>query len=175
MSEPPKEPTNDAAPPKGAHVVFHRLIKTRPICCQDSNEYKIHMIRAVLLCKRTTDAPIHPGSWSLIGGTVDNNESPRETAAREVAEELEIARDHSLDMKFLVDVTVSRRGGPCTIRYFESQLDADMDDLKLKRQQDSGKVENEGLSWFTAEEIHHLPMRPEDRMAVNKFFATHGV
>jgi hypothetical protein len=48
-----------------------------------------------------------------------------------------------------------------------------MDDLRLRRM-NGKKVEGEGLGWFTAEEIHHLNVRPEDRTAINHFFEENG-
>jgi 8-oxo-dGTP pyrophosphatase MutT (NUDIX family) len=63
---------------KGAHVIFHRLLKA-----SDCNS-----VQAILLCKRTQDAPTHPGHWGLIGGKVENGKTPEETARREVEEEL---------------------------------------------------------------------------------------
>jgi len=161
--------------PKGAHVVFHRLIKTRPIRSHNDSGDKIGLIRAVLLCKRTSDAPIHPGLWSLIGGMIEKNEHPRVAAQREVSEELECSKFDKAGLKPLIKVKVSRRGGPCLISYFECQLEVDMDELRLIRQDKSAKVENEGIAWFTAEEVHHLPMRPEDRVAVIALFAKYGV
>lgn len=148
----------------GAHVVFHRLLKTSE-CCS---------VQAVLLCKRTEDAPIHPGYWGFFGGKLKRNESPKNAVRREVNEELEA---NGIDfrkfaMKNLCYVTIRRGSGKDSISYFYASLDIDMDELRLKRQ---GKVEGEGLAWFTAEEIHHLMMRPEDRIAINKFFQKNGI
>jgi hypothetical protein len=36
-------------------------------------------------------------------------------------------------------------------------------------------VEGEGLGWFTAEEVNHIWLRPEDRVAVEKFFEQSGL
>jgi len=65
----------------GAHVVLHKLMRTR----EDNDA-----IQAVLLCKRTQDAPIHPRHWSLFGGKVKTGEMPEKAVRREVKEELEI-------------------------------------------------------------------------------------
>jgi hypothetical protein len=48
-----------------------------------------------------------------------------------------------------------------------------MDKLRL-RPDKKGVVEGEGLGWFTAEEIHHLTVRPEDRIAIDYFFRKYG-
>jgi hypothetical protein len=42
---------------KGAHVVFHRLLKAA----------NCSSVQAILLCKRTQDAPTPPRHWALIG------------------------------------------------------------------------------------------------------------
>jgi hypothetical protein len=49
-----------------------------------------------------------------------------------------------------------------------------MDRLTLRYNSAEGKVEGEGLGWFTAEEIHHVWLRPEDRIAVEQFFQRRG-
>ena len=59
---------------KGAHVVFHRLLKAA----------NCSSVQAILLCKRTQDAPTHPGHWALISGIVENNKSPKERAQRDL-------------------------------------------------------------------------------------------
>jgi len=51
-------------------------------------------------------------------------------------------------------------------------MDVPLYELSLRRWR--GKVEGEGLGWFTAEEIHHLDVRPEDRAAINHFFEENG-
>jgi hypothetical protein len=64
--------------------------------------------------------------------------------------------------------------GPLGVRYFSAELNYDMDCLTLKRNAHEGKVEGEGLGWFTAEEIGHLMVRPEDRSAISTFFRKRG-
>jgi 8-oxo-dGTP pyrophosphatase MutT (NUDIX family) len=158
---------------KGAHVVFHRLIKTRPVSRGDTN--MVDRIRAVLLCKRTADAPVHPGSWSFFGGVIEKGENPKDAALREIREELAGAPIKREALEHLTDVIVSRREGPCLVRYFECSLETEMYKLHLKMDEKHKKVEGEGLAWFTAEEVHHLPMRPEDRAAAATFFEKFGV
>jgi len=50
-----------------------------------------------------------------------------------------------------------------------------MDKLTLTYNSAERKVEGEGLGWFTAEEIHHMWLSPEDRVAVEKFFEQNGL
>lgn len=151
---------------KGAHVVFHRLLKTS----------KGSSVSAVLLCKRTQDAPMHPGYWGIVGGKVDACEQPKTAALREVKEELGITLSRT-KLKSLCDVRIRRdtRADTLGVRYFIAALDLGMDKLTLRYNSEEGKVEGEGLGWFTAEEIHHMWLRPEDRIAVTKFFERSGL
>jgi hypothetical protein len=50
-----------------------------------------------------------------------------------------------------------------------------MDKLTLRYNSEEKKVEGEGLGWFTAEEVNHMWLRPEDRVAVEKFFEQSGL
>lgn len=165
----------------GAHVVLHRLLKASKDCPRCKRK-SIDSVLAVLLCKRTQDAPIHPGYWGLVGGKIKDGEPPEEAAVREVGEELEVMgmTEKELGIKIkkemteLCNVPVSRENGNRLISYFSSPLEFDMDRLRLKQNKE-GEVEGEGLGWFTAEETHHLVMRPEDRVAVIEFFKNIGV
>jgi 8-oxo-dGTP pyrophosphatase MutT (NUDIX family) len=50
----------------------------------------MYTVCAILLCKRTHDAPIYPAHWSVFGGWVEKREQPKDAAIREVHEELGI-------------------------------------------------------------------------------------
>ena len=153
---------------EGAHVVFHKLLKAG----------NCSSVQAILLCKRTQDAPKHPGYWGLIGGTVEDDDKSSEERARiEVKEELETIGINQDELVFeKVDkVLINGENGKGKVEYFSSSLDIGMDKLGLRMNNDDNKVEGEGLGWFTAEEIHHLMMRPEDRIAIAKFFEKNGV
>ena len=117
----------------GAHVVLYRKVRNR----------RGSLIPAVLLIKRTQDAPSHPGHWSLVGGKLEPGETPKAGL---------LWRTGSLD-------------------FYRAHLAEDMDSLRLKRSSADKKVEGEGLSWFTEAEARRLPMRSEDRMALRKYFS----
>jgi ADP-ribose pyrophosphatase YjhB (NUDIX family) len=163
--------------PTGAHVVFYRMV-----CTPYDREGRQQQIEAVLLYKRTQDAPIHPGYWSLFGGKVDEKDQDEKAALkREVITEKEL-RVNGLSLKafevllqdseWFTDVRVMRHDGKKLIRYFKALLAIDMDSLQLGQnpKSEEKKVEGEGLGWFTEEEIHHLWLRPEDRKALTRFF-----
>lgn len=87
---------------------------------------------------------------------------------REVEEELGTKLGLVEDrLEWLCDVRIARGSGAVWISYFTYSLDLDMNELTLQKH---GKVEGEVLGWFDAEEIHHLQVRPEDRIALNDFF-----
>jgi 8-oxo-dGTP pyrophosphatase MutT (NUDIX family) len=156
----------------GAHVVFHRLLKVTPEGISPED-----FVQAVLLCKRTLNAPIHAGYWGLISGKV-KNETPIETVKREVREELKICQGLDLDatggqLTELVEVTIARGEGTSVIKYYSCPLNYDLDRLTLLPNA-HGKVEGEGLAWFSAAEVHHLMVRPEDRIAVSRYFGERG-
>jgi 8-oxo-dGTP pyrophosphatase MutT (NUDIX family) len=129
-----------------------------------------------LLCKRTQDAPTYPGYWALIGGKLNDGEEPAAGALREVEEELGISSTE-IALKSLCDVRIQRKvaSGELGARYFVATLDLGMDKLALRYNAEEGLVEGEGLGWFTAEEVHHMRLRPEDRVAVGKFFEQRGL
>ena len=143
----------------GAHVVLHRLVTTGS-----------HQILAVLLHKRTQDAPTYPGYWGLFGGGVDDEDygNPLAAVKREISEELEGGDEALESLELLCTVPIARKEGAFLLQYYSAPLNQDMDKLSLKRT--NHKVEGEGIGWFTAEEVHHLWLRPEDRIALNKFF-----
>lgn len=118
---------------------------------------------------------MHPGYWGLFGGMLDGAERPKAAAIREAHEELGIElRDAGV--KALCDVKIQRGNirRALGVRYFSAELNVDMDCLTLRRNAHEGKVEGEGLGWFTAEEVNHLMVRPEDRTAISVFFQKLG-
>jgi len=141
----------------GAHVVFYRTLETKD---------KKQPVLAILLTKRTQDAPSDVGDWGLVGGTMDRGETPRKTVLREINEEL-CYRTRPLQVSRLLKV----KNGTHTVHFFQAPLPEDMDTLKLKRNR-KGKVEGEGIGWFTQEEAFCLRLRPQDIPAVQRFFST---
>jgi dATP pyrophosphohydrolase len=47
----------------------------------------------ILLGKRNTDTEWHPGEWFTFGGTMEDGETPKETAIREFFEETKLTSD----------------------------------------------------------------------------------
>lgn len=147
----------------GAHVVFYRALSMNP---------EGQSVPAVLLCKRTQDAPDHPGFWSLFGGQLDDkdNGDPECAARREIQEELKAIDVNlgTLEMEKLHLAKVNE----CSVTYFKAPLDIGMNMMRLRWNMEHKKVEGEGVGWFTEEDIQYLEkrMRSEDHSAVAKFF-----
>ena len=123
----------------GAHVVLHRLLMNQ----------SRQGVRAVLLSKRTLDAPTHPGFWGLFGGKIEGDELPAEAVKREVQEELRVGTDDwKLDLselKELCEGEVPRADGIHKIKYYSYQFAFDLDHLALRRNA-NGKVEGDGIA-----------------------------
>ena len=154
----------------GTHIVFHRSLKTLA-----------EPVLAVLLVKRTLDVERDPGLWGLVGGKVERDETPGAAALREAREELGL-RTGRMRLSPLCVVPVQRQRRQVPVTYFSCPLDRDLSRLQLRRQKrmpdnPDGKVEGEGLGWFSEGEVIYLRVRvrPEDLKAVKSFFAsTHG-
>jgi len=136
----------------GAHVVLYRKLRNR----------RGALVAAVLLVKRTQDAPSHPGHWSLVGGKLEPGETPKSALRREIEEEL--AHRRPIRLSSLLRLA--------TLTFYKAHLPEDMDSLRLKRSRAERNVEGEGLGWFTETEVRRLPMRREDRIAVRRYFSS---
>ena len=129
----------DRTRPDGSHVVFHKTVLT-PLR---------QRIQAVLLYKRTQDAPIHPGYWALPGGTVDPKDKDEISALkRELIKEKEIQvkglsqKAYGIlleNTRSCADVWVNRDDGNKLIRYREATLDKELDSLGIGRNPKSKK------------------------------------
>ena len=121
-------------------------------------------VLAVLLCKRTQDAPNYPGCWSLFGGKLDStdNGGPECAARREIQEELK-AIDVNLGTLEMEKLHADSVNG-YSVMYFKALLDIGMDMMRLKWNMEHKKVEGEGIGWFTEKKVQDLKekMRRED-------------
>jgi len=152
----------------GAHVIVHTKVPTRPNMKGG--------IPVVLMCKRTQDAPEYGGHWALFGGALEARDGgdALKAARREVNEELDGAERDTTVLELLCTVETLRDIQTVTITYYTCELTATLDQLRLKKNPKSRKVEGHGFSLFTQEDIHHLRIRPEDREALHHFFRRHG-
>lgn len=61
----------------------------------------------VLLCKRGADKKVAPNMWHLPGGTIELDETPRETIERELQEELGLKSKTILPTNVIISFTVN--------------------------------------------------------------------
>jgi 8-oxo-dGTP pyrophosphatase MutT (NUDIX family) len=109
----------------------------------------------------------------MFDGKLEQGEDSIAAVIREVEEELDIKLKKE-DLHKLSTVKVARVGQSPEIDYFSYLLSLDLSQLILQPHPPDGKAEGEGIGWFSAEEIHHLLIRPEDRIAITSFFGKQG-
>lgn len=106
-------------------------------------------VTAILLTKRSHMTGNNPGYWGLPGGGGLLGESIFDTATRELSEELEVQYD-TLNHLCTVGIT-----GFMYTELLSAKVEV--------------KEESIGYGLFTVEEVHHLQVCPEHRMAINEF------
>jgi 8-oxo-dGTP pyrophosphatase MutT (NUDIX family) len=119
----------------------------------------------VLLQKRDDQPKLFPNYWTVFGGQIDGGEEPEATACREIKEELGFDIDPAL-LHYLGSIRAMRGSEYITVHYFASPLVLDLRELKLS--------EGDGFAYFRQDELHFLLMLPEDRLALERHFATQG-
>lgn len=131
----------------GAHIVLYTLEQ------------------AILLHKRDRNAPNYVGYWALFGGMKEeqDGETPERTAVRELSEELTGYKLAPGSFGRLCTVKAVHGSRRPLIHYFQAQLVSEICDLQL------GK-EGDGFGLFTHNELDFLPLRPPDRLAIERYF-----
>ena len=140
-------------------------------------------MQAVLLYKRTQNAPCYSGQWALIGGEIEEGETAESAVRREAREELKACGlRRALDnLEYLCSFTETEDGNSHNMVYYKAELNTEMDELQLKENWEEKcgkveyKVEGEGLAWFTKEEIcnitiRNITIRPDHLKALKAFF-----
>lgn len=141
----------------GVHVVLYQYLPGR-----DGDS----MI-GVFLVKRNYLGRIYQGCWALPGGEVMGEESYRDTAYREIKEELVGEALDKVPIRYLTDVKLARDPyEPRYIKYFCAYWPSDLT---------TDPQESIGGAWFTPNEVEHLYMRPEDKMALGQLYREVGI
>lgn len=104
--------------------------------------------RQILLVKRNPNIEQwQPGKWALVGGGVEDNETPEEACIREIKEEV------NFDVKNIREKCKLQRNSDSTEYIFIGKFDNDPHDIKLNH-------EHINYGWFYPEEmvfINHVP------------------
>ena len=95
-----------------------------------------------------------PDRWSLIGGSIDDGESPEQAAKREVFEEIGI-RVEKLRYLATIDAVDVVKGvrHPLRIALFLSEIDVDANDIAL--------TEGQQVRYFSLDAIMERDLKPE--------------
>lgn len=103
-----------------------------------------------------------PSYWGTFGGRIEEGETAREAAAREIQEELgfDVAPE-SLDevCEFPIEIVDM----PGNLYFFATPLPVSLDSVKL--------MEGDGFALLSREEVRSLPMVPGARRALERYFA----
>lgn len=118
----------------------------------------------LLLVQRDQDAPSAPDTWNIVGGHREGEESPVETAVREVKEETGM-QYKTEDLKFFRNYAQKVEGGLHTVSVFIS---------KYVHPQKLIIGEGKGIGFFSKEEIAHLRVTPITKQIITDFFNYDG-
>lgn len=114
--------------------------------------------RGELLLRLRDDRPdiLFPACWDLIGGAMEDGESPEDAAVRETLEELGLVLEHFL---YWGEVR-----GIVLIHVFLAPLDTPAELLNL--------TEGERVAWFAPDDVHTLPLVPYMERLIPQFVNT---
>ena len=101
----------------------------------------------ILIIRRSTTDPWKPGWWEIPGGHIDPGENPVEAAAREVAEETNLAVS---DLIKVDSVPMGR-----IYRYYYATKNW-QGEIEFKTNSESGFVEHDEYKWANIEDIKSL-------------------
>ena len=116
----------------------------------------------VLLQKRTSDAPMWPSNWGAFGGHIEDGETPREAALREISEELGFDPDPD-SLEEVCEFPIEIVDVPGDLYFFAAPLPVELDQIKL--------MEGVGFALFHERELRGLTLMPSARRALKKYFS----
>jgi len=101
----------------------------------------------ILLLKRSNKAPWQPLKWGLVGGAIDEKETPKQAIEREILEETNLEIN-----KFTKSFSIQRN--PDSIEHiFACRYEGDPTDIKLNE-------ENTNYGWYDLNEMQFLDIVP---------------
>jgi 8-oxo-dGTP pyrophosphatase MutT (NUDIX family) len=124
----------------------------------------------VLLHKRDSRPRLFPNRWSIFGGGIEPDETPEETACRELKDEL----GYQLSPQGLEPLGRFRVCLPShryIVHYFRAELAQDIWDILLTLNVvDHPEREGEGIALFSHDEIDYLNLVCQGRVALERHF-----
>lgn len=115
----------------------------------------------VMLIKRTKRASFAPNQWCLVGGKVDEGETPIASMDRELSEE--IGKQLTLSYWKEIENPDTSSGARWNSHYFTGRLDELPTDLEVDEVSDIG--------FFTLDQIMELDIAFDHREVLNQYFA----
>ncbi len=119
------------------------LAKTEVAACYIEIDGKILFLQRAERCSE-------PGTWSLPAGKLEQGESPKEAAIRELFEETGIALDVGADIQYTGSSYVQKTGGDFVFHIFTVRLDK-MPAVHLSE-------EHQNYIWASSKDLETLPL-----------------
>lgn len=118
-----------------------------------------------LLQKREGTLRLFPSYWVTFGGAINPEEKPEGAAVRVVREKLGY-KINPESLSYLGKVRVMRELDQPHTHFFSAPLLVNLRELKLEQ--------GDGFAYFYQEEFQYLQIRPEDRLALERYFENQG-
>lgn len=121
--------------------------------------------RGELLLLLRDDIPTigHPGHWNIVGGAVEEGETPEEAALREMEEEIGV-RLAGVSLFRLYHIAGEGRPRPVPYYVYWSRLDRPLEELTLG--------EGQAMRFFPPEELPGLRIIPHEAEILREFLAS---
>lgn len=113
----------------------------------------------VLIHHKTADAPANANLWALLGGSIEQNESPKDAMRREIKEELNI----DIDPIFFKTYVHEEKWGTTERNIFYANIHRSLDELKSFQQ------EGDDLGFFSQEEMRSMKLNENHLKIINEF------
>ena len=119
--------------------------------------------RILLLLRDDIPTIGHPGHWNLVGGVIEDGETPEEAAIREVEEEIGVRLESVAPFRFY-SIADGRFAAPVPYWVYWSRLDRPLEQLTLGEGQD--------MRFFAPEELPGLRIVPHEVGILQEFIAS---
>jgi 8-oxo-dGTP diphosphatase len=127
--------------------------------------FLVDRLGRVLMRHRDAGAPVYPNLWQMVGGIVEDGESPEEAARREVLEETGLVVEGALEVLWRC-VTERPPPLPGDVEWFlyAAATDAAQEDVVC--------CEGDAMEFHTPAEAFALPLTPRAAEFFPAFFAS---